>query len=334
MKVTMKDIANMAGVSKASVSRVINNTKPVSDEIRNKVQKAIKETDYTPSSIARSLAKSETHIIGLIIPDLANSFYTELVRGISEAAHKHGYNVFLCNTFRDHSLEMEFLNILKEKEVDALIFTTFNITKEQKDFMKKYDKPIVTVNRDFKDKDLPLIPNIDIDNFQAAYDATKHLIDKGNKKIGIIRADEEDGTCISRLKGYKKALKDNNLKIDKSLIIGKNFKFNSAYNQMENLLEINDQIDGMFCISDELASAAIKAILDHGLNVPEDISVIGFDDVLLSRQYNPEISTIHQPIFKMGTVAMETAYKMLQKKSVDKNIILPYKLIERESSSN
>lgn len=333
MKITMKDIAEMAGVSKSTVSRVINNTKPVSAEIRKRVEKVIEETNYKPSSVARSLAKKETHIIGLIIPDLANDFYTELVRGISEAAHEHGYNVFLCNTFRDHELELDFLEILKEKEVDAIIFTTFHITEEQKEFMRTYKKPIVTVNREFDDESLPLIPNIDIDNYKASYEAVEYLINTGHKRIGIIRASEEDKTCIDRLEAYQKALHDHGLECTSDLIIGKDFHFTSAYDEMYNILNSKERPDAMFCISDELACAAIKACLDFGLRVPEDISIIGFDDIPLAKRYNPEITTVRQPIFDMGKVAMETVYDMItNKEEMIKNIILQHELIIREST--
>lgn len=330
----MKDIAKEAGVSKATVSRVINNTKPVSKEIRDKVQKVIDKNNYRPSSLARSLAKKETKVIGLIIPDLSNIFYSELVEGISSTAHKYGYNVFLCNSFKNHDLEIEFLELLEEKEVDAIILTTFHTTDRQKEFIKKFNKPIVTINRKFEGKDLPNVPNIDIDNFQAAYDAVEYLVKTGNKSIGIIRAEKKDKTCIDRFEGYKKVLEDYNIPINEKFIVGSDFHFESSYNSMSQILKEDEKPDAMFCLSDEIATGAIRAIIDNGLKVPEDIAIIGFDDIPLAKRFIPSISTISQPIFEMGKRAMDTTYKMIINDSPDDigDTILDYELVIRDST--
>lgn len=331
----MKDIAKKAGVSKATVSRVINKTKPVSSEVREKVEKVIDEFNYRPSSVARSLAKSETKVIGLIIPDISNAFYSVLVEGISHTAHSRGYNVFLCNTFRDHDLEIEFLNLLEEKEVDAIILTTFHTTKEQKEFIRKFHKPVVTVNREFLGKKLPKVPNIDIDNFKAAYDAVSYLIDTGHEKIGIVRAEQQDQTCIDRLNAYKQVLIDHHMPVNEGYIVGYDFHFESGYEGMMEILENEEQPDAMFCISDELATGAIRAINDFGLRVPEDISVIGFDDIPLAKRFIPSISTVSQPIFEMGKAATDTIIKLITgevKRADVEDIVLDYELIMREST--
>lgn len=336
-KLTMKDIAKKAGVSKATVSRVINKTKPVSREVREKVEMVINEYNYKPSSVARSLAKSETKVIGLIIPDISNAFYSVLVEGISHTAHNKGYNVFLCNTFRDHDLEIEFLNLLEEKEVDAIILTTFHTTEEQKDFIRKFRKPVVTVNREFIGKNLPKVPNIDIDNYQAAYDAVTYLIKTGHKKIGILRAEQQDQTCIDRLNAYRQVLIDNNIAVNENYIVGYDFHFKSGYDGMMKVLKNEEQPDAMFCISDELAIGAIRAINDFGLKVPEDISVIGFDDIPLAKRFIPSITTVSQPIFEMGKTATDTIIKMLTgecKRENIEDIILNYQLVTRESTMN
>jgi len=336
-KLTMKDIAKKAGVSKATVSRVINNTKPVSREIRKKVEKVVDQYNYKPSSVARSLAKSETKVIGLIIPDISNSFYSVLVEGISHTAHSKGYNVFLCNTFRDHDLEIEFLHLLAEKEVDGIILTTFHTTKEQKDFIKKFHKPMVTVNREFIGENLPRVPNIDIDNFQAAYDAVGYLIKTGHKKIGIIRAEQQDKTCIDRLNAYRQVLEDHDMVINEGYVVGHDFHFESGYEGMMKILRNEEQPDAMFCISDELATGAIRAINDFGLKVPEDISVIGFDDIPLAKRFIPSITTVSQPIFEMGKAATDMIIKMLKdecKRETIEDVILDYHLVTRESTMN
>jgi LacI family transcriptional regulator len=334
-KITMKDIAEKANVSKATVSRVINRTDPVSQEVREKVEKIIEEYNYKPSSVARSLARSETKVIGLIIPDIANAFYSVLVEGIAGTAHQGGYNVFLCNTFRDHDLEIEFLNLLEEKEVDAIILTTFYSSKKQKDFISRFKKPIVTINRKFTREDLSVVPNIDIDNFQGAYDAVNYLIKTGHKKIGILRAKDEDQTCIDRVTAYKAALKDHNLPIKECYIVGYDFHFESGYESMMDILTTQEQPDAMFCISDEIATGAIHAINDYGLKVPDDISVIGFDDIPLAKRYLPSITTVKQPIFEMGQAAAETIINLIAgtvKMSDVEDIILDHELVIRDTT--
>ncbi len=334
-KMTMKDIAEKANVSKATVSRVINDTVPVSQEVREKVEKIINEYNYKPSSVARSLARNETKVIGLIIPDIANAFYSVLVEGIAGTAHAQGYNVFLCNTFRDHALEIEFLNLLEEKEVDAIILTTFHNSKKQKEFISNYEKPMVTVNRKFTREDLTIVPNIDINNFQGAYDAVSYLINTGHKKIGILRAEDEDRTCIDRVKAYKKALKDYDLPIKQEYIVGYDFHFESGYEGMMKILMNEEQPDAMFCISDEIATGAIHAINDFGLKVPDDISIIGFDDIPLAKRYLPSITTVKQPIFEMGQAATETLINLITgkvKKSEVADIILAHELVIRDTT--
>lgn len=334
-KITMKDIAEKANVSKATVSRVINRTDPVSQEVREKVEKIIDEYNYKPSSVARSLARNETKVIGLIIPDIANAFYSVLVEGIAGTAHDRGYNVFLCNTFRDHNLEIEFLNLLEEKEVDAIILTTFYSSEKQKAFISNYQKPIVTVNRKFTREDSTIVPNIDIDNFQGAYDAVSYLINTGHKKIGIIRAADEDRTCIDRVEAYKKALKDNNLPIKEEYIVGYDFHFESGYEGMMKILTNEEQPDAMFCISDEIATGAIHAVNDYGLKVPDDISIIGFDDIPLAKRYLPSITTVKQPIFEMGKAATEILINLITgkvKKNAVEDIVLEHELITRNST--
>ena len=331
-KITMKDIAEKANVSKATVSRVINRTDPVSQEVREKVEKIIDAYNYKPSSVARSLARSETKVIGLIIPDIANAFYSVLVEGIAGTAHDQGYNVFLCNTFRDHALEIEFLNLLEEKEVDAIILTTFYSSKEQKEFISNFQKPIVTINRKFTREDLRIVPNIDIDNFQGAYDAVSYLVNTGHKKIGILRAEDEDQTCIDRVTAYKAALKDNNLPVKEGYIAGYDFHFESGYEGMMKILTTEEQPDAMFCISDEIATGAIHAINDFGLKVPDDISIIGFDDIPLAKRYLPSITTVKQPIFEMGKAATETLIKLISgkiSKSAVEDIVLEQELVIR-----
>ncbi|MTI69124.1 MAG: LacI family transcriptional regulator [Firmicutes bacterium] len=332
MKTTIKDIAKLAGVSKASVSRVLNGSKPVSDDIKQRVLKVIEETGYKPSSIARSLVSKKTNLIGLLIPDISNPFYSELVKGMVEVANKHDYNILLLNSFHDPNKEIEFLEILKDKQVDGLIFMTDNFTKEHINFFKDYDKPTVTVNRKLKEYDFP---NVDIDNFKAGFDATKYLIELGHKRIAIIRAPLSDETAgVKRFEGYKKALEKYNIPFDENLVKEGDFKAKSGFISTEEFLKLDNPPTAIFTVNDEMACGVIKRVIKGKLKVPEDISVIGFDDIPIANNFIPSITTIKQPISEMGKKATKILYNMIKGENiVNKDFLLPHKLVIRESTS-
>lgn len=331
MKMTIKDIAEIAGVSKATVSRVLNNTKPVSDEIKERVQSVIDETGYRPSSLARSLSRQRTGILGLIIPDVANPFYAELVKGMSEVAKAYHYNILLCNTFREHEKEREFLELLEDKEVDGIIFMTFEFHKYQKAFFDRYRKPIVTVNRHFEGQE---IPNVDIDNEAAAYSAVRYLIELGHRRVGIISSSKTDDTAIYRVDGYRRALEEAGLSAEEDLVVESDYHFKSAYEGARQLMTLEDPPTAIFCLNDELAVGAIKYLNDTGRSVPEDVSVIGFDDVPLASMFIPSLTTIRQPIYEMGATAARLLIKRVKDEPLEWNQqTLPFELVIRNSTA-
>ncbi|RKD29539.1 LacI family DNA-binding transcriptional regulator [Thermohalobacter berrensis] len=330
-KTTIKDIAKLAGVSKATVSRVLNGSKYVSPEAYNRVMKVIEKTGYKPSSIARSLVNKKTKVIGVLITDISNPFYSELVKGIVEVANVYDYNILLCNSFNEFKKEVEFLEILSNKEVDGIIFMTKGVTDEHRNFLRSFKKPVVTVNRKVKEFK---IPNVDIDNFKAGYDATEHLIKLNHKRIAIIRAAETDETAgVERFEGYKKALDDYKVPFDNRLVMEGDFKAKSGYKAMEKFLRLENPPTAVFCVNDEMACGVIKCVVENGLNVPEDVSVVGFDDIPLASLFIPSLTTIKQPIYDMGAVAMRLVYKLIKGEKIDKeDYILPHKLVIRQST--
>ncbi|EOD00843.1 LacI family DNA-binding transcriptional regulator [Caldisalinibacter kiritimatiensis] len=330
-KITIKEIAEMAGVSKATVSRVLNDSKYVSPEIYSRVMKVIEETGYKPSFIARSLVNKKTKVVGLLIPDISNPFYSELVKGMVEVANKYDYNILLCNSFFNQKKEMDFLKLLWEKEVEGIIFMTHEITNKHRKFFEKYTRPTVTVNRKFWGFD---IPNVDIDNFLAGYDATEYLVKQNHHRIAIVRAPLSDETAgVERYEGYKKALEDYGIDFDEKLVKEGNFKADTGYKAMEDLLELDSPPTAVFCVNDEMACGVINCVVEKGLKVPEDISVVGFDDIPLASMFIPSITTIRQPIYDMGALSMELMYKMIKGEKVEsKTYVLPHKLVVRQST--
>lgn len=332
VKLTINDIARMSGVSKATVSRVINNTKPVSNEVRQKVMQVIKETGYKPSFVARSLINKETNIIGVVVPDISNEFCSQMVQGVVDVSNIYNYTMILCNTFSDYDVERQYLEVLSEKEVDGIIFLSYAASDYHADFFDEYDKPVVTINRKVDSLEFP---NVDIDNFNAGYEGAMYFVDLGHKDIGFIGVDKEDKpTGTHRLDGFKKALNDSRIQINEDYFKIGDYKAKSGYSNMELLMKLKKRPTAVFCMSDEMAAGAINYCLDNGIKVPEDVSVMGFDNGKIAELFVPHITTVKQPSFDMGAVAMRLIAKMKDKKgkSVESEYLLPYEIITRDST--
>ncbi|MDI6604363.1 MAG: LacI family DNA-binding transcriptional regulator [Thermoanaerobacteraceae bacterium] len=329
MNATIKDVAREANVSIATVSRVLNNSAVVTDETKQRVLDAIKKTGYKPNALARSLKIQKTHTIGVVIPDISSTFYPEVVRGVEDVASMYDYNIFLCNTDQDENKEMNYIEILREKQIDGLIFMGNIIRDTVMEVFMSMKAPVVLAGT--QDKELKL-PNVNIDNKKAAYDAVKYLTSLGHKKIGMITGPKTDPIGgMLRLEGYKEALKKAKIRYKSELVVEGNFKVKQAYLSMLKLLE--QKVDAVFAASDEMAVAAINAIFDSGLKIPDDIHVVGFDNTYLSYMFRPTITTIQQPAYDIGAISMRLMIKILSKKPIDElHVVLPHHLIIREST--
>lgn len=329
MSATIKDVAREAKVSIATVSRVLNNSAVVTDETKQRVLEAIKKTGYKPNALARSLKIQKTHTIGLIVPDISSTFYPEVVRGIEDIAAMYNYNIFLCNTDQKEEKEIKYIEILGEKQVDGIIFMGDTVRDSVLEIFNNFGTPIVlsgTQDREQK------YPSVIIDNKRAAYDAVKYLISLGHKKIAMISGPMHDPIRGAlRIEGYSQALKESGIKNDPDLVVEGDFKTRNAYLAMLKLLE--HKIDAVFAASDDMAAAAINAIFDSGLKVPDDIHVVGFDNTYISTMFRPTITTIQQPAYDIGAVSMRLLTKLLSKEPIDEmHVILPHQLIVREST--
>lgn len=328
--VRIKDIAKEAGVSVTTVSRVLNNEKYVKDEVRERVQMVIDEMGYTPSSIARSLVLKRTNIIGVIVPDITNSFSSTIISSIEECANQNNFNIMVCNIAESPEKELNYLNIIKEMRMDGVIITNEKITPNIKNALYSIDVPVVFVS--VKPDEL-LFTSITVNNYQASYDATNYLINKGHKKIAFIGGDLRDITSgKERYKGYRKALEHNDLDVNEEYIKFGNYKMQDGYNYMEEILKCSILPTALFAASDDMAVGALNCILDNGLKVPEDISIIGFDNSSLTTVVRPTLTTISQPINEMGVLSVKTLIKQINNEETLLNqIIVKHKLIERQS---
>ena len=330
MATSIKDVAKEAGVSIATVSRVLNDIDVVNEETKKKVQDAIKKLGYRPNIVARSLKTQRTRTIGIVVPDISSQLYPEIVRGAEDVANIYKYNVMLCNSDFDIEKEKEYLRVLREKMVDGILYMSSALEDEILDLINELDIKTVLVETSDKEGKLP---SVSIDNVRASYDATKYLIEKGRKNIAFIGIEKSEKNAFGmRCEGYEKALTDSNIKYDKELCYFNNLKIKSGREGVLELLDRGQKFDAIVCASDEIAVGAINTLREKGIRVPEDVSVIGFNNIEIVKNFYPSITTVAQPMYDMGSVAMRMLIKLLNKQELEEAYYeLPYELIERSS---
>lgn len=331
MATSIKDVAKEAGVSIATVSRVLNDIDVVNEDTKKKVLDAIKKLGYRPNIVARSLKTQRTKTIGILIPDISSQFYPEIVRGAEDVSHIYDYNVILCNSDFDPEKEKEYLRVLKEKMVDGVIYMSSSLNEEILDVINELDLKTVLVET--KDKD-EAFPSVTIDNVSAVYDGTKYLIDNGLKNLAFIGVDADHKNAWGeRYIGFEKALNNSDLTVDSDLVFLDTLKVKSGVTAVKKFIESGKKFDGIVCASDEIAMGAINELRDNGIKVPEDVSVLGFNNNYAGSIFYPKISTISQPSYDMGSVAMRMLIKILNKKELDQDqYVLDYELIKRNST--
>ncbi|MBS4208870.1 LacI family DNA-binding transcriptional regulator [Bacillus sp. FJAT-50079] len=338
MKVTIYDVAKEANVSIATVSKVINKTGRISERTKRRVLEVMKQLDYQPNMLASALMGKQTKTIGLLIPDLANPFFSELARSIEDKGHELGYNLVICSTDYQMDKENKYLSLLKQKSVDGFILASgFENLDKVKELMQQ-EIPVAIVARDFP---MFSINAVALDDFMGGYLAASHLIELGHTTIGVIGRDVWSNR--ERIRGFKQALAENNLTfIDYFELIkdisdmkaGKGIDHVKAAKEIMNkyLLQQN-RPTAIFACNDLLAIGAIQAAKEYGLNVPEQLSVVGFDNTLIATIVEPPLTTIAQPIQNMGTEVMNLMVSMIkgERKEKVRMTLLP-SLVIRESA--
>ncbi len=333
MAITIKDVAKKANVSISTVSRVINKSKPVSDDVRERVEEVIRELNYEPNPIARSLVMKKTNLIGVIVTDISSFIIGQVSNAIEQIAKIYKYDITLCNSYAEKEQEMKYLDLLKNKQVEGLVFISYKIENEHKKFIKNADFPVVLINRYIKELDSI---SVSIDHEKAAYDMTKYLVDHEAKSIALLRSGYSDDMFINdQLKGYKKALKENDIPFDQSFIYEGVFRIEKAYDIIEKMIEEDTVPDAIFATNDDVAIAAMNCLMDHDYKIPEDVQVVGFHDTKIANLFRPKLTTIKQPIFDLGSMATRMLIKTINEETEpdDELIkIMPHDLIVRESS--
>jgi LacI family transcriptional regulator len=326
---TIKEVAALAGVSSATVSHVINGTRFVSDAVRDQVMNAMKELDYRPNDLARSLRSGVTHTLGLIIPDSSNPFFAELGHCIENAAFKAGYSVILCNTESDMRKELLYVDVLTKKLVDGMIFVAAGENADIFKSLVELDIPVVVMDRNYEGLDLELVSS---DNHQGGVLATNHLISLGHKRIGCVSGPSKINPSSKRLDGYVEALKSHGIPVDARYIVQGDFHPESGFEAGKKILSLSERPTAIFACNDLMAMGVNKAAASMGLRVPDDLALVGYDDIELASYTNPPLSTIQQPKVEMGLTALQIILdRISNRESGRQKIQLPVSLVVRSS---
>lgn len=334
MAVTIEDIAREAKVSIATVSRVINNSKAVSTELHQRVYDVIQKNNFKPNSLARGLVTKKSNMIGIVIPDISNPVFGALTKGINSICQHMGYTLMVCESGGIQEKELELLKILSDKMIDGVLFAGVDVNSTLIENMKDKEYPVVLVTQEAADRDGALTTVVH-DNVKATYDAVTFLIVNGHKRIAFISGPEHDySSGKKRMQGYKMALKENEIEVPKSYIEYGNFTFDSGYYCMKKIYEENSELPSavMIC-SDLMAIGAMRFLKTSKLKIPDDISIMGFDDSELAMYFTPELSTVRISYFAEGEKAAKELFKLMkgQKYSPAKTYYLPHKIIRRNS---
>ena len=330
-KLSIKDIAKRAGVSIATVSRVLNKNGRYSRETEEKILKIIEESGYRRNVNAKSLRTKKTQTIGVIVPDITNEFFAKIIQSVERNAMKYDYSVFVCNTDEDEAREQMQVKNLLEKFVDGIIYISGK-TKSGEEVEENIGIPVVYIDRYISASKM----YVQSDNKEGGYLATKELLSAGCENIMIIKDFRQISSIISRYEGYKMALKEAGKSVDENLIHNvDHVNYEEAKKGVLEKINSGIKFDGIFATNDWMAIGAISALREREIKIPEEVKIVGFDNMSISEITSPSITTIHQDSEKLGEYATEILMGIILKDETDiKNISVPVKLVKRNSTKN
>ncbi|MBG9589993.1 catabolite control protein A [Cytobacillus firmus] len=331
MNVTIYDVAREANVSMATVSRVVNGNPNVKPATRKKVMEVIDRLGYRPNAVARGLASKKTTTVGVIIPDISSTFFAELARGIEDIATMYKYNIILSNSDQNIEKELHLLNTMLGKQVDGIVFMGGNITSE---LVEEFEKSLVPIVLAGSIEETGKIPSVNINYEQAAFDVTKSFIEKGHKDVALVVGPlREPINQEKKLAGYKRALEEAEVSFRDELVVEGDYTYDSGIEAFEKLLEAEPRPTAIFAGSDEMALGIIHGAEDKGYDVPKDFEVISSDNTRLTLMVRPQLTSVVQPLYDIGAVAMRLLTKLMNKETVDEQIVvLPHRIEERSST--
>jgi LacI family repressor for deo operon, udp, cdd, tsx, nupC, and nupG len=330
---TLRDVAELAGVSTSTVSRTLERPEAVAEETQRRVMEAVAACGYTPNISARNLRRMETRLITVMLPDVTNPFFNEIVRGVERVAREHGYSVLLADTENLPGQETAYGNLLAARQTDGLILLNGRIPNGllPADGVPAKTPPIVVACEYVANLDLP---TVQIDNIKAAREATEYLLGLGHTRIGFVTGPLWSVLSRDRLHGYRDAILDAGLEYDEALVVSGNFSIVSGVAATNQLLALPHRPTAVFASNDEMAIGAVRAARDQALLVPDDLSVMGFDDIRFAAFMDPPLTTVSQPGGEIGRTAMEILLKIIADEPIERRRhLLPTHLELRGSTA-
>ena len=328
-KPTIKDVAQKSNVSIATVSRILNNLDGYSEETRKKVIEVMKEIGYQRNAIARNLKVKETRTIGVLRPRVNTTYYVEILNGIEDFAQRNNYSVIICNVGNEWERTSQYLGVLSERQVDGIIVCSLPPKDELCKKIIESQIPTVFVSTLSYNCSVPYVK---VDDYQASYSATCYLIENGHKEIAMLGGSKDDLISgLPRINGFIQALKDNNLPVRENLIKEKGFSFKEGVEGMEELLKENEKFTAIFACCDDSAVGALAVAHKRGIKIPDDISIIGYDNTNVAEMAYPPLTTVGQPLYEMGKRSVEMLIKRISLNEKVESIIMPFEIVERET---
>jgi LacI family transcriptional regulator len=330
MASTIKDVAKKANVSIATVSRILNDLPGYSPKTKKKVLDAIEELGYQPNAVARGLINKKTQTIGVLFPDVSSMLSSEILNGIENIAHELGHSVIVCHTDSSGKRTKKYLQLLNEKRVEGILYVSEVMTKEYDDIMKKMGIPVVLISTESLEFQLPYVK---VNDRSAVFSATQYMINQGHKKLGMISGPKEDKIAgYPRAQGFLEALQHFGLSESEEQIIYTNgFAYEDGFNNLEPLLSRFPDLTGIIASSDDVAVGVISAAYKLGIKVPDQLSVIGYDNIKIAQMIIPPLTTVAQPLYEMGQVGAEMLFSSIASGKTVESRIMPHRIIERES---
>lgn len=330
MGVTIKEVAKEAGVSIATVSRVFNDSGPVNDNTREKIMAVARRLRYTPHGGARSLIMAKTNTLGVLLPDLYGEFFSEVIRGIDQAARSAGYQVLLSSS-HNRADEIETAMKAMRGRVDGLIVMYPDIDAGIMTASLSDSMPVVLLNCDIAGDDYM---SINVDNYSGAYAMVEHLIAVGHRRIAMIKGAANNFDAAERLRGYRTAMKDGNAEWSEALEYIGDFTEASGFSAAEDILDLDPRPTAIFAANDAAAIGALSAVRQRGFTVPDDVAIAGFDDIPMAGYINPPLTSVHVPINELGARAIARLIDAVSGSgdAIEKKELLPTTLVIRESS--
>jgi len=321
---TLKDVAAVAGVTVTTVSRVLNNRGYISDKTRKRVYSAMEELDYQPNEVARSLIRKKSNLIGLIIPDVAHPFFSELTSHIEYFAYKAGYKILLCDSYQESDKEKDYITMLRSNQVDGIIMASHTLEVDE---YLNLNLPIVAVDRTFSDT----MPYITSDNYSGGVQATNLLIDKGCKKVAHISGPQILNTpANNRYNAFTDVVAQKGIE---NVVVETELGLHQDYEKIiHKLFKEHPDVDGIFASSDMIAIAVIKVASEIGKEIPRELKIVGFDDITFASMIVPALTTIKQSTEKMGDRIIQLITDQVDGKEVAVEHIIPIELKERKTT--